>query len=104
MEMLAEGKGMPNDLLWSLFIVYYLWSVFWGLVWFWPKWRRFVASFREKLGGWFIIAKPFTWLIIFIFYISFYLVVPWQVAVFYGIFGGGIYQYRKHRKLAMRSD
>lgn len=79
---------------------YMLWSVYWGFVWFWPKWRAMAYRVRHGLGGWFLIAKPFTWLILLIFYTAFYLSIPLCVAIYYGMFGGGIVQYRKHQRLA----
>jgi hypothetical protein len=79
---------------------YLLWSVYWGLVWFWPKWREFVRRFKDALSGWILIARPFTWFMLFMFYFVFYLSVPLGIAVYYGPFGGGIYQYLKHRRIA----
>ncbi|SRR5713226_8241937 len=79
---------------------YVWWGIFWGLVWVWPGWNRRVRKFNNALSGWIIIARPFAWFMIFFFYICFYLSVPFAFAIYYGVFGGGFVQYKRHRALA----
>ena len=71
---------------------YTFWSMFWGtpVVWGWIK--RFVNSFGLPS----ISASFPVWVIILSCCIS----VPLTVAVYYSVFGGGIYQYFKYRKIA----
>lgn len=96
-----EG-GVPPLLLFALVFggPYVIWSIFWGLIWFWPHWKGFVRSFKRSLSGWILIARPFIWLMILMFYAVFYISIPLSVAIYYGIFGGSIYQFRKHLRLA----
>lgn len=82
------------------FAAYFWWGFYWGCFWFWPKWKRFVARIKGALSGWFIVARPAAWFTIFFFYIFFYFSVPLVMAIYYGAFGGGIYQYRKMKRLA----
>lgn len=83
---------------------YVWWGIFWGFVWFWPRWRSFVQRFKRALSGWILIARPATWLMIFFFYFVFYWSVPLTVAIYYGVFGGAFYQYKKHRKLLVQQS
>jgi hypothetical protein len=78
---------------------YVWWGIFWGSVWFWPRWRNLVRRLKQSLDGWILIARPFVWLMIFFFYFVFYWSIPLTVAVYYGVFGGAFYQYKQHRKL-----
>ncbi len=82
------------------FAGYTCWSVYWGFVWFWPKWRAGVYRFRQALSGWILFARFFVWFMLALFYVTLYLAIPLSVAIYYGVFGGGIYQFRKHRRLA----
>lgn len=79
---------------------YVCWSIYWGFVWIWPKWRGWVRRFRAGLSGWILFARLFTWLIILFFYVYCYFTIPFVIAIYYGVFGGGIYQFCKHRELA----
>ncbi|HEV2618649.1 MAG TPA: hypothetical protein VGU23_01775 [Acidobacteriaceae bacterium] len=83
---------------------YVCWSIYWGFIWIWPKWRGWVNRFRQALSGWILFARPFTWLILIMFYLTFYLSIPLSLAIYYGVFGGGIYQFRKHRRLAATNE
>jgi len=97
----AEGSvPLPLALVLVFGGPYVIWSTYWGLVWYWPYWKKFVRSFRQSLSGWILIARPFTWLLILMFYVAFYFSIPLSIAIYYGIFGGGIYQFRRHLRLA----
>lgn len=102
----ASGPGAPPAPFWVMGLLgaYVWWGVYWGLVWFWPRWRRFVQKFKNALSGWIIIARPATWLMIFFFYLVFYWSVPFAMAIYYGVFGGGFYQYKQHRKLIAQTS
>jgi hypothetical protein len=100
---MAASEGTALAIPWFVLVFggpYVVWSIYWGLVWYWPHWRKFVDSFKQALSGWILIARPFTWLIIFMFYAVFFISIPLVVAIYYGIFGGSIYQFRKHLRLA----
>lgn len=98
---MSPNSDMPMPVYLSVpFGAYVMWSWYWGMVWFWPKWRNLVQRIRNALAGWLIIARPFTWFLMFVFYIAFYLSIPISIAAYYGVFGGGIYQYLKHRRIA----
>lgn len=94
-----QGLGIPAYVFVPL-VAYELWGAYWGFAWFWPRWRSMVDRFKRALSGWIIFARPAAWFMIFFFYICFYIWVPTCVAIIYGVFGGGIIQYLKHRAVA----
>jgi hypothetical protein len=98
----SEGNGAPPlpSYVMGPLGAYVWWGIFWGFVWVWPHWRNFVAKFKRAISGWIIIARPFTWFMLFFFYLVVYWTVPLMGAVYYGVFGGAFYQYKKHRRLA----
>jgi uncharacterized membrane protein YgcG len=105
--LMAASEKVPLAVPWFLLVFggpYVIWSIYWGPVWCWPKWRRFIRSIRQGLSGWILIARPFIWLMLFIFYLTLYLSIPLAIAVYYGVFGGGVYQFRKHLRLASGQD
>jgi len=101
--MAAGDKTATPPIPWPIlipFAAYVCWSIYWGLAWFWPIWRSGVRRFRQALSGWILIARPFIWFMLLIFYVTFYFSIPLAIAIYYGVFGGGIYQFLKHRRLA----
>lgn len=69
-------------------LFYMGWSIFWGLCW---TRDRIVIPLARKTGS--------PGLVVFLAVILFY--VLFTVAVYYGVLGGGIYQFVKHRRLAI---
>lgn len=71
---------------------YLFWSMFWAVpvVWGWTK--KFVGSFGLPA----IEASWPIWIILLSCCIS----LPLSIAIYYGVFGGGIYQYFKYRAIA----
>jgi len=71
---------------------YMFWSMFWGtpVVWGWT--RRFVNNFNMPS---FDASLP-----VLILLLSCFLSLPLSIAIYYSIFGGGIYQYFKCRSIA----
>jgi hypothetical protein len=97
----GENTSAPIPWLFMIpFAAYLCWSIYWGFVWFWPKWRSGVRRLRQALSGWTLIARPFVWVMLAIFYVTLYLSIPLSIAIYYGVFGGGIFQFLKHRRLA----
>jgi hypothetical protein len=70
---------------------YVVWSFYWGMPAVWNWWRGIF-----KNVGCFLIANPFTWLIVLVFFFW----VPFMAAIYYAPFGGGIYQFFKWRRIA----
>ena len=70
---------------------YMAWSITWGIP---PVWRWWIGLFQNL--GCFLFATPIGWLMLILLF--FY--IPLVGGYFYGIFGGGIYQYLKTRRLA----
>ena len=78
--------------LFGSFIVGYIaWSFFWGFPAIWRGLRSILSNM-----GCFVVLNPLTWLIVFVLFL--------MVAGFFGewfsIFGGGLYQYLKFRRIA----
>lgn len=74
-------------------LTYIFWGAYWGYVALWTtsRYNRDVLGIKRKIQ-WF---NPFMWgAILFI-----YLMLMPMVAFFYGCFGGGILQYRRHRRI-----
>jgi hypothetical protein len=70
---------------------YLLWSCYWGIPAIWRKWWGMLRGM-----GCFLFANPFTWLIVIIALFE----LPLMAGYIYGVFGGGIYEYRKCRRIA----
>jgi len=70
---------------------YMFWSYYWGIPTVWHWWRSFTANV-----GCFIVANP---LVLILLVVCFFY-IPFAVAGYYGMFGGAIYQYFKHRRIA----
>lgn len=66
------------------FLYYVVWSWFWGVQKIGPWWEEHIIRGREP--GWFS------------------LIIIYSLALYYSIFGGGISQYRIHRKLTNSSS
>ena len=82
----AAGWGL------AIFVVYAIWSTYWGLKVVWPWWKNLVSGI-----GCFILATPVICLLI----TALFFYIPFIGAYMYGVLGGGIYQYLKYRKIAM---
>ncbi len=70
---------------------YMVWAAYWGIP---PVWRGWWNMFRGI--GCFLIANPFTLLILMAMLFE----IPLLAGFYYGLFGGGIYQYVKARRIA----
>lgn len=81
--------------LWPSASYYCLWSWYWGGLTFWRWWMSFWRWLSATVGC-FLIANPGTWLVLLLFF--FY--IPFIGGAIYGVYGGGLYQYFKHRRLA----
>ena len=77
----------------SALAAYVFWGLYWGIPAVWSWWRNLTS---EAGAGWVILANPFVLLIL----IMCFFYVPLIVGEFYGIFGGGIYEYNKYKKIA----
>ena len=85
---------MPVIVIFFIIVTGYMfWSMFWGVpvVWGWTK--KFVDSFGLPS---FTASLPI-WIIL----ISCCISLPLSIAMYYSIFGGGIYQYFKYRRIAL---
>lgn len=75
----------------SIFTGYLLWSCYWGIPAIWNRWW---GMFRRV--GCFLIANPVTWLILIVALFE----IPVFAGYLYGVFGGGVYEYRKCLRIA----
>jgi hypothetical protein len=75
-----------------VFTGYLFWSMFWGtpVVWGWTK--AFVKNFSLRS---FDVTLP-----VLVILLSCCISIPLSVAIYYSVFGGGIYQYFKYRRIA----
>lgn len=91
----AEQKQPASATLLMLFnaftVAYGLWSLYWGMPPVWRAWRNFLGN-----TGCFLIANPIGWSILLLFFFC----IPFIGAMFYGPYGGGIYEYLKWRRIA----
>ena len=95
----SDKKNDVNPIL--IFLIatigytYVFWSMFWSLpvVWGWTK------SIGGKIGFTFVGGNMLIWVII----LSFCCSVPLTISIYYGVFGGAIYQFLKYRKIASQS-
>ena len=74
---------------------YMFWSLFWSIPVVW----RWIKLFGDKIGFVMVGGNVAVWVII----LSFCCAVPFFIALYYGIFGGAIYQFIKYRKIASQS-
>jgi len=74
----------------GLGVGYVIWACYWGIP---PVWRGWWSMFRRM--GCFLIANPFTWLIIIVVLFE----LPLVAGYLYSVFGGGVYQYKKTKRL-----
>ncbi len=74
----------------SLFAIYAIWATLWGWKVVWPGWRRLADRI-----GYFRVANPLTRIVL----IMLFFYIPLLGAYVYGLFGGGIYQYLKYRRI-----
>lgn len=75
----------------ALFIGYVAWAFYWGLP---PLWFGFRGFFKNV--GCFLFLTPIGWLILLFSFIFFAVLI----GEFYCLFGGGVYQYFKTRRIA----
>ncbi|MDQ5844063.1 MAG: hypothetical protein M3539_02065 [Acidobacteriota bacterium] len=90
-QVALAPKTDPLAVLMMLTLVpYAIWGSFWGFVWV-----------RDTLlRRWFgKLPQP---LVVVLVVVLFYLLLV--IAVYYGVLGGGIYQYVKHRRLAKQAQ
>lgn len=74
-------EPVPSALIWG----YAAWGLYWGIPVVGRWWRRIGPSRRQDtLSGWLLSA-------------ALTLVIPVVGGYFYGVLGGGIYQFLKHR-------
>lgn len=71
---------------------YIFWSMYWGIPVVWGWTRSFVRNFEMPS----INVSFAVWVILLSCCIS----LPFSVAIYYSVFGGGIYQYFKFRRIA----
>jgi membrane protease YdiL (CAAX protease family) len=79
----------------SALAAYVFWGLYWGIPAVWRWWRNLRSS--ASGSGFFVIFD--NWIVLLIL-IMFFFYVPLIVGEFYGIFGGGIYEYMKYKKIA----
>lgn len=82
-------------LLFVLVSGYLFWSMFWGVPVVWRWTRRFTGYFQLPS----INAGLAVWVILLSCCIS----LPLTVAIYYSVFGGGIYQYLRCRRIALEN-
>ena len=70
---------------------YYAWAFYWGV----PAVWAFVRGLFQRIGC-FVILNPLTWLIVLMVFLG----ILMTVGIFYCLFGGGWFIYRKHLKAA----
>jgi hypothetical protein len=87
-----QTYSLPIGLLFAVLMAYSFWSIYWGMPPVWRAWRNYLGNM-----GCFVFANPVGWLILLLFF--FY--IPFVGAMFYGLYGGGIYEYLKCRRIAM---
>lgn len=71
---------------------------FWGSYWSIPRIWSWLKGLTQKMGFG-VITSVTNWLIILVFFCSCFL----YVAILYGIFGGGIYEFHKMNQIAKGS-
>lgn len=84
----AIGGGILGLILLGPAGAYASWATYWGWLWTWRWWRR-VTSGLGCFGS-------FTFILIMIV-LFFY--IPFAIAFYYGVLGGGIYQYLKAKRV-----
>lgn len=97
--VIANDPSSPPDVpplplllpLMTLGFGYGFWSFYWGIPPTWRWWRGLVSRI-----GCFLIANPLTWIVLIAFFFWF----PVILGMYYGMLGGGIYQFRKHTRIA----
>lgn len=72
-------------------MAYMSWGLYWGYVAFWPAIRQ--NSISQRWGK--KLLNPFMWGAFLFIHL---MLVP-TLALYYGCFGGGIYQYLRHRRI-----
>lgn len=100
-----KAPGLPQ-----VYCAYALWACYWGAIRFGGLWRASLAKLGSVVNRSAAAKGPARspdryWLERFIFglLLSFFVLIPWMVCtMFYGVFGGGFYQYFRHRRLARR--
>ena len=101
-ETIREGGPQTPSLseallgppLGAMAVAYLFWACYWGIPAVWGKWRRFVSGLSQT--GLVMFLNPMTVLILVLLF--FYL--PLVGGYFYGVLGGGFYEYWKCRRTA----
>jgi hypothetical protein len=68
-----------------------MWAFYWGEI---AAWRFWINLFRRT--GWFVHASLVGWVTLLLIFIT----CPYMLGIFYGVFGGGIVEYRRTKRLA----
>lgn len=76
----------------ALFNGYFFWAFYWGLPALWSGFKGFFQNL-----GCFLFLTPIGWLILLFLFLFFAVFI----GEFYCLFGGGVYQYFKTRRIAM---
>jgi len=74
-----------------LIAAYVMWAFYWGEI---AAWRFWINLFRRT--GWFVHASLVGWVTLLLIFIT----CPYMLGIFYGVFGGGIVEYRRTKRLA----
>jgi hypothetical protein len=86
------GEALAGPPLGALGAAYLVWGCYWGIPAVWGKWRSLVSSLSQT--GCLMFVNPGTLLILVLLF--FY--IPLVGGYFYGVLGGGFYEYWKCRQ------
>ncbi|MFP3939278.1 MAG: hypothetical protein ACLF0P_03130 [Thermoanaerobaculia bacterium] len=89
------GEALFGPLLGALGTAYVLWGCYWGIPVVWRGWKSLLSSVGQ--AGCVLLVNPATML--FLVLLFFY--VPLVAGYFYGVLGGGVYEYWKCRRRAL---